>query len=123
MTTRISFLCCALCLSWMNPFLSGSTASELGILRQDLRNLVQPRSLGLIALGIGGGLLLGLVMGHRIGHYGRGRSARVSMRHAAARREEGAARRGEGAARRGEGAPRRSDAAAPASTSETFMSA
>ena len=78
---------------------------------------------GGIALGIGGGLLLGLVMGHRIGHYGRGRSARVSMRHAAARREEGAARRGEGAARRGEGAPRRSDAAAPASTSETFMSA
>ena len=60
MTTRISFLCCALCLSWMNPFLSGSTASELGILRQDLHNLVQPRSLGLIALGIGGAAL-----GHR----------------------------------------------------------
>ncbi len=61
MTTRIPFLCCCtLCLSWMNPFLSSSTASEVDILRQDLRNLVQPRSLGLLALGMGGAAL-----GHR----------------------------------------------------------
>ncbi len=60
MAIRIPFLCCALCLSWMNPFLPGSAASELDVLRQDLRNLVQPRGVGLVVLGIGSALL-----GHR----------------------------------------------------------
>lgn len=48
---------CILCLSWTSPLLSDSTASERHILHQDLRNLVQPRSLGLIALGVSGAAL------------------------------------------------------------------
>ena len=51
-TIRLS-LWSIFCLSWMGPSLPGSDAADLNILHQDLSNLVQPRSLGLVALGVG----------------------------------------------------------------------
>ena len=58
--TASALLWCIVFMSSVNPGIPDTGAAELGILHQDLRNLVQPNTLGLIALGIGGGAI-----GHR----------------------------------------------------------
>ena len=58
--TASTLLWCIVCLISVNPGIPDSSAAELGILHQDLRNLAQPNSLGLFALGIGAA-----AVGHR----------------------------------------------------------
>jgi len=52
-----SAICGALLLSWITPGVNAIDAAEPPVLQQDLRNLARPRSLGLVALGIGGAAL------------------------------------------------------------------